>query len=75
LLKTAGKRYGAMTAIGDVAKGFLLCFIFFYVLAMIGNAVSGNTALALFMFVGLVIPLAWLVYEYAKAKRKTPAKP
>ena len=64
-----------MTAIGDVAKGFLLFFVFFYVLAMIGNAVFGNTALALFMLVGLLIPLAWLVYEYAKNRRKTPAEP
>jgi hypothetical protein len=64
-----------MTAIGDVAKAVLLWFIFFYVIAMIGNAVSGNTALALFMLVGLVIPLAWLVFGYAKDKRKTPAKP
>ncbi|MCW4047626.1 MAG: hypothetical protein NWE99_08735 [Candidatus Bathyarchaeota archaeon] len=59
-----------MTTIGDVAKGVLLWFILFYVLAMIGNAVSGNTALSLFMLVGLVIPAAWLVYEYAKDKRK-----
>jgi uncharacterized protein (DUF302 family) len=64
-----------MTAIGDVAKGVLLTFIFFYILSMIGNAVFGNTALALFMLVGLVIPLSWLVYEYAKDKRKTSAKP
>lgn len=62
-----------MTTLGDVAKGVLLWFIFFYVLAMIGNAVSGNTALSLFMLVGLVIPTAWLVYEYVKDKKeKTP---
>lgn len=59
-----------MTIIGDVAKGVLLWFIFFYVLAMIGNAVSGNTSLALFMLVGLVIPATWLAYEYVKDKRK-----
>ena len=62
-----------MTAIGDIAKGVLLWFIFFYVLAIIGNALSGNTALSLFMLVGLVIPTAWLVYEYFKDKKeKTP---
>ncbi|MBT0159546.1 hypothetical protein G4O51_06140 [Candidatus Bathyarchaeota archaeon A05DMB-2] len=62
-----------MTTIGDVAKGVLLWFIFFYVLAMIGNAVLGNTALSLFMLVGLVIPTAWLVYEFVKDKKeKTP---
>jgi hypothetical protein len=37
---------------------------------MIGNAISGNTALSLFMLVGLIIPAAWLVYEYAKDRRK-----
>jgi hypothetical protein len=60
-----------MTVIGDVAKGALLWFIFFYVLAMIGSAVSGNIVLALFMLVGLLIPAAWLIYGYNKDKRKT----
>ena len=60
-----------MTVIGDVAKGALLWFIFFYVLAMIGSAISGNIVLALFMLVGLLIPAAWLIYGYDKDKRKT----
>ena len=60
-----------MTVIGDVAKGALLWFIFFYVLAMIGSAISGNIVLALFMLVGLLIPAAWLIYGYNKDKRKT----
>jgi hypothetical protein len=60
-----------MTVIGDVAKGALLWFIFFYVLAMIGSAVSGNIVLALFMLVGLLIPAAWLIYGYNKDKKKT----
>jgi hypothetical protein len=60
-----------MTVIGDVAKGALLWFIFFYVLAMIGSAVSGNIVLALFMLVGLLIPAAWLIYGYNKDKSKT----
>ena len=59
-----------MTVTGDVAKGVLLTFIFFYVIAMIGNAIAGNTALSLFMIIGLTIPSIWLVYEYAKYKRK-----
>ena len=64
-----------MTVIGDVAKGALLWFIFFYVLAMIGSAVSGNIVLALFMLVGLLIPAAWLIYGYDKDKKKTPDEP
>jgi hypothetical protein len=60
-----------MTVIGDFAKGALLWFIFFYVLAMIGSAVSGNIVLALFMLVGLLIPAAWLIYGYNRDKRKT----
>ncbi len=59
-----------MTIIGDVAKTVLLWFIFFYVLAMIGNTVSGNTALAMFMLIGLIIPATWLAYSYIKDKRK-----
>jgi positive regulator of sigma E activity len=70
MLRATWKRFGTMAAIGDVAKGVLLPFIFFYVLSMIGNAISGNTALSLFMLVGLIIPAAWLVYEYAKDRRK-----
>ena len=64
-----------MTVIGDVAKGALLWFIFFYVLAMIGSAISGNIVLALFMLVGLLIPAAWLIYGYDKDKKKTPDEP
>lgn len=65
----------AMTVLGDVAKGALLWFIFFYVLAMIGSVVSGNTVLALFMLVGLLVPAAWVIYGYNKDKRKTPEEP
>jgi hypothetical protein len=61
-----------MTAIGDFAKGVLIWFVFFYVLAMIGSAVSGNIVLSLFMLVGLLVPAAWLIYGYDKDKRKTP---
>ena len=64
-----------MTVIGDVAKGALLWFIFFYVLAMIGSAISGNIVLALFMLVGLLIPAACLIYGYDKDKKKTPDEP
>jgi phosphate starvation-inducible membrane PsiE len=64
-----------MTVTGDVAKGVLLTFIFFYVIAMIGNAITGNTALSLFMLIGLTVPSIWLVYEYAKDKKRTTHSP
>ena len=63
-----------MTALGDVAKGFLLTFIFFYIVAMVGNVISGNTVLFLFMLVGLIIPSLWLVYEYVKDKRNNQSR-
>jgi hypothetical protein len=59
-----------MAIIGDVAKAVLVWFVTFYVLAMIGTAVSGNTALALFMLIGLIIPATWLAYAYAKDRKK-----
>ena len=59
-----------MAIIGDVAKAVLVWFVVFYVLAMIGTAVSGNTALALFMLIGLIIPATWLAYAYAKDRKK-----
>jgi hypothetical protein len=65
----------AMTVLGDVAKGALLWFVFFYVLAMIGSAVSGNTVLALFMLVGLLVPAAWIIYGYDRDRRKTSEAP
>ena len=58
-----------MAVIGDVSKGVLLVFCFWYILVMIGVAVSGNIALSLFMLAGLVIPGSWLAYEYVKYKR------
>ena len=64
-----------MTVLGDVAKGALLWFVFFYVLAMIGSAVSGNTVLALFMLVGLLVPAAWIIYGYDRDRRKTSEAP
>ena len=63
-----------MTALGDVAKGFLLTFIFFYIVAMVGNVISGNAVLFLFMLVGLIIPSLWLVYEYVKDKRNNQSR-
>lgn len=59
-----------MAIIGDVAKAVLVWFVTFYVLSMIGTAVSGNTALALFMLIGLIIPATWLAYAYAKDRKK-----
>ena len=63
-----------MKALGDVTKGFLLTFIFFYIVAMVGNVISGNTVLFLFMLVGLIIPSLWLVYEYVKDKRNNQSR-
>jgi hypothetical protein len=59
-----------MTATGDVAKGILIFCCGYFVLIAIEQAASGQTALAAFMFVGLMIPLSFVIYSYAKDKRE-----
>ena len=58
-----------MTTTGDVAKGILIFCCGYFVLIAIGQAMSGQTAIALFMLVGLMIPLSIVINDYLKDKR------
>ena len=58
-----------MTTTGDIAKGILIFCFGYFVLILIGQALIGQTAMAMFMLVGLMIPLSIVIYGYSKAKR------
>ncbi|MGD0646317.1 MAG: hypothetical protein ABSA75_15605 [Candidatus Bathyarchaeia archaeon] len=58
-----------MSTTGDVAKGILIFCCAYFFLIMIGQALSGQTALAEFMLVGFMIPLSIVIYGYVKDKR------
>jgi membrane protein implicated in regulation of membrane protease activity len=60
---------------GEVAKGILIfCCGYFLFMALV-QAASGQTALAVFMFVGFSLPLTYVIYGYAKdRKRKAKTK-
>jgi hypothetical protein len=59
-----------MTASGEIAKGILIFCCGYYLLMAIGQAISGQTALAAFMLVGFLIPLSIVTHGYVKDKRK-----
>ncbi len=65
---------GFMTKAGDVAKGILIFFCGCYLLAAIGQALGGQTAMAAFMLVIFSLLLSYVIYGYVKDKaRKTKA--
>jgi len=57
-----------MTTSGDVAKGILIFCCVYYVLVLIAQAAQGQTALAVFMLAGLLIPLSITIHSYKKDK-------
>ena len=57
-----------MTTTGDVAKGILIFCCAYYVLVLIAQAAQGQTALAVFMLAGLLIPLSITIHSYKKDK-------
>jgi hypothetical protein len=58
-----------MTTVGEIAKGILIFFCGYYLVIALGQAVSGQTAIAALMFVGFLIPLSIVVHGYVKDKR------
>jgi membrane protein DedA with SNARE-associated domain len=65
-----------MTTVGGVVKGVLIFFCGYYLFVAMVQALSGQTALSAFMFVGFLIPLTYVIYGYAKDKpRKTKNPP
>ena len=59
-----------MTAIGEIAKAILIFCCGYFLLMAIGQAISGQMALAVFMLVGFSIPLSIVIFGYVKDKRK-----
>jgi hypothetical protein len=57
-----------MTTTGDVAKGILIFCCGYYVLILISQAAQGQIALAVFMLLGLLIPLSITIHGYKKDK-------
>jgi len=65
-----------MSVVGDVAKSVLVFFCGYFVFTMIVQALTGQTALAMFMLIGLSIPLAIILHGHMqdrKGKKKTMA--
>jgi hypothetical protein len=66
-----------MTTLDDVAKGILIFCCGYFLLIAIGQAMSGQTAIAIFMALGFIIPFSIVINGYIKEKRnkKNTLKP
>ncbi|MGD6810460.1 MAG: hypothetical protein ACQCN3_12245 [Candidatus Bathyarchaeia archaeon] len=62
-----------MTKLGDITKGVLIVFCIYFLIAAIGQALNGQTAIAAFMFAGFLVPLSIVIYGYAKDKKERKA--
>ena len=56
---------------GDVAKDILIFFCGYFLLVAIGQAVSGQTAIAVFMFIGFLLPLSAIIGNDIKDIKKS----
>ena len=59
-----------MGVLGDVSKGILLFVVFVEVFLIIQFIVMNQIAYAILVFVGLVIPIAFLAVEYQRSSRE-----
>jgi hypothetical protein len=64
-----------MTTIGDVAKGILIFCCGYYLFLTITQAIVGQTALAVLLLIGFLLPLSILIYGYVKGKRNKNNSP
>jgi hypothetical protein len=64
-----------MTTTGDVAKGILIFCCGYYLFLTITQAMMGQTALAVLLLIGFMLPLSILVYGYVKGKRNKENSP
>lgn len=58
-----------MGLVGDIAKAILIVTVVYWLYLIIEFAVMGQHALALFLFIGLLIPSFIILYEYRKRKK------
>ena len=59
-----------MGFIGDVARAILILTVVCWFYLIIEFAVIGQYPLALFLFIGSLVPLSMIFYEYRKSKMK-----
>ena len=59
-----------MGLLGDFTKGFVIFTGVLWVLAIIGSFASGQAAIALLLFVVLIIPVSMIAWEYLKNRKK-----
>ena len=59
-----------MGFIGDLAKIILITWVAFWILAMMSFALNGQIAMLLLFLVGLLIPLAFIAYEYWQYRKR-----
>jgi hypothetical protein len=58
-----------MTTTGDVVKGILIFCCGYFIFLIVAQAITGQTALTVFMLVGFVIPLSIVAYGTSKIQR------
>ncbi len=58
-----------MTKIGDVAKGIEIFFCGFFLYVAIVQAITGQTAIAIFMLAGSLIPFSMVLNSYLRARK------
>ncbi|MGQ9544363.1 MAG: hypothetical protein ACUVQX_01120 [Candidatus Bathycorpusculaceae bacterium] len=59
-----------MGFIGDLAKAILITWVAYWIIAMLYFVFNGQIGMALLFFVGLLIPLSMIAYEYRQYKKK-----
>jgi hypothetical protein len=60
-----------MAKIGDIAKGVLIFFCGYSLLAAVGQTMSGQIAFSVFMFVGFLKTLITMIGDYLKKTNQT----
>lgn len=58
-----------MEFVGDIAKAILILTVVCWLYAIIEFVVMGQYALALFLFIGLLVPSSIVFYGYRKSKK------
>jgi hypothetical protein len=59
-----------MRLVGDIAKATLIITVVYWLYAIIEFAIMGQYVLALFLFLGFLIPLSMIVYERKNAGKR-----
>ena len=63
-----------MGLVGDIAKAILIITVVYWLYAIIEFALLGQYVLALFLYLGFLIPSSIIAYERKKSGKKAEAK-